>query len=87
VVAQPLTSSFRDPSGFVYSRAGILYRQVNRVFQDEFEAVAASGLYDDLARQQLLIPHETVGLELAATAEAAVVIQPEPVEFISYPYQ
>jgi hypothetical protein len=87
VVGPSLTSSFRDPSGFVYSRAGVLYRQVNRVFQDEFDAVAASGLYDDLARQRLLIPHRTVSLELAATAEAATVLQPEPVDFISYPYE
>jgi ribosomal protein L11 methylase PrmA len=87
VAGPPLTSSFRDPSGFVYSRAGVLYRQVNRVFQDEFEAVTASGLYDDLTRQRLLIPHRTVSLELAATAEAATVLQPEPVDFISYPYE
>jgi hypothetical protein len=87
VVGPPLASSFRDPSGFVYSRAGVLYRQVNRVFQDEFEAVTASGLYDDLARQRLLIPHRAVSLELAATAEAATVLQPEPVDFISYPYE
>jgi ribosomal protein L11 methylase PrmA len=71
----------------VYSRAGVLYRQVNRVFQDEFEAVTASGLYDDLTRHRLLIPHRTVSLELAATAEAATVLQPEPVDFISYPYE
>jgi ribosomal protein L11 methylase PrmA len=87
VVGPSLASSFRDPSGFVYSRAGVLYRQVNRVFQDEFEAVTASGLYDDLTRQRLLIPHRTVSLELAATAEAATVLQPEPVDFISYPYE
>lgn len=60
---------------------------MNRVFQGEFEAVTASGLYDDLARERLLIPHETVSLELAATAEAAVVLRPEPVDFISYPYE
>ncbi len=87
MVGRPLASSFRDPSGFVFSRAGVLYRQVNRVFQDEFEAVTASGLYDELARQRLLIPHETVSLELAATADAVRVLQPEPVDFISYPYE
>ncbi|MEP6687769.1 MAG: ATP-binding protein [Gemmatimonadales bacterium] len=41
---QPLGSSFRDPSGFVFTRSGVNYRQVNRVFQHEFEAVAGSGL-------------------------------------------
>jgi len=84
---QPLDSSFRDPSGFVFTRAGVLYRQVNRVFQQEFEAVTASGLYQELARDGLLVPHEAVPLELAATAEAAAVLRPEPVRFISYPYE
>ena len=84
---QPLDSSFRDPSGFVFTRAGVLYRQVNRVFQHEFEAVTASGLYQELARDRLLVPHRTVALDLAATAEAAAVLQPEPVRFISYPYE
>jgi hypothetical protein len=82
-----LDSSFRDPSGFVFTRAGVLYRQVNRVFRDEFEAVTASGLYDELARERLLIPHETVAVDLAATDEAVAVLQPEPVPFISYPYE
>jgi ribosomal protein L11 methylase PrmA len=87
VDGRPLDSSFRDPSGFVFTRGGILYRQVNRVFRNEFEAVTASGLYDELARQRLLIPHETVALDLAATDEAVAVLQPEPVQFISYPYE
>ena len=84
---QPLGSSFRDPSGFVYTRAGVLYRQVNRVFQDEFEAVAGSGLYDELAGQRLLVAHESVSLDLAASPDATAVLRPEPVHFISYPYE
>jgi hypothetical protein len=84
---RPLDSSFRDPSGFVFTRAGVLYRQVNRVFAPAFEAVSGSGLYDELSRQGLLIPHQVVSLDLAATDEAAAVLQPEPVGFISYPYE
>ena len=84
---RPLDSSFRDPSGFVYTRDGVLYRQVNRVFRDEFEAVTTSGLYDELARQGLLIPHRAASLELAASEGAVAVLQPEPVRFISYPYE
>ncbi|MBA3346659.1 MAG: class I SAM-dependent methyltransferase [Gemmatimonadales bacterium] len=79
--------SFRDPSGFLYTRNGTLYRQVNRVFQDRLAAFVGSGLYDELARDRLLIPHRPVGLELAATAEACAVLQPERVGFISYPYE
>jgi hypothetical protein len=79
--------SFRDPSGFVYTRDGTLYRQVNQGFRRQFEAFLASGLYDELTREGLLVPHEQVGLELAATGEACAVLRPERVAFISYPYE
>ena len=84
---QPLDSSFRDPSGFVFTRSGVLYRQVNRVFQDEFEAVSASGLYDELAGNRLLVAHRPVSLDLAASDQAAAVLEPERIPFISYPYE
>jgi len=83
----PLDSSYRDPSGFVFTRSGVLYRQVNRVFAEQFDAVTGSGLYEELARQRLLIPHRQVSIELAATDDAAAVLEPEPVRFISYPYE
>lgn len=84
---QAVEGSFRDPSGFVYTRDGILYRQVNTCFQQRFEAFLASGLYDELVREGLLVPHERVGLELSATSDAHAVIRPERVDFISYPYE
>jgi hypothetical protein len=84
---QAVEGSFRDPSGFVYTRDGILYRQVNLSSRQRFEAFLASGLYDELVREGLLVPHEQVGLELAATEEAFAVIRPLRVDFISYPYE
>jgi hypothetical protein len=87
VDGRPLDSSFRDPSGFVFTRSGVVYRQVNRVFANEFEAVTGTGLYDELSRQGLLIPHQPAALSLAATDEAVAVLQPEPIGFISYPYE
>jgi ribosomal protein L11 methylase PrmA len=84
---QAVEGSFRDPSGFVYSRNATLYRQINRSFRQEFEAFLASGLYDELVHDRLLVPHERVELELAATDEAYAVIRPERVEFVSYPYE
>jgi len=84
---QAVEGSFRDPSGFVYTRDGTLYRQVNSSFRQPFEAFLASGLYDELARDGLLIPHEQVGLELSATRDASAVIRPERIPFVSYPYE
>ena len=66
-----LDASFRDPSGFVYRRDGTLYRQVNRVFGEQFEAFMASSLYDELVRARLLIPPTVESLDLAAIGAGA----------------
>jgi ribosomal protein L11 methylase PrmA len=79
--------SFRDPSGFVYTAGGTLYRQVNHTFAEEFDSCTASGLYDDLVGSGLLVPHEPAALALAATADAHAVIRPARIDFISYPYE
>jgi hypothetical protein len=84
---QAVEGSFRDPSGFVYTRDGTLFRQINHSFRQPFEAFLGSGLYDELVRDGLLVPHEQVGLELSATTDAYAVIRPERVAFISYPYE
>lgn len=84
---QAVEGSFRDPSGFVYTRDGRLYRQVNLVFRDRFEAFLASGLCQELVRDGLLVPHREAPLGLAVTSEAVAVLEPEPVGFVSYPYE
>ena len=80
--------SFRDPSGFVYRRDDVLLRQVNRAYLEEWQALEASGLLASLIRSKRLIPHEDVALDLAASpGDAVAVIRPEPLEFVSYPYE
>jgi len=86
-----LAASFRDPSGFLFSRDGCLYRQVNRAYEQEYGRLMESGLYEKLVKAGLLIPHVEVDQppvhEEAAGATAHKVIQPERVPFISYPYE
>lgn len=84
---QAVDGSFRDPSGFVFTRDGTLYRQVNQPFKASFDAFIASGLYDELADDGLLVPHRNAPLGVAATGEACAVLEPERVPFISYPYE
>ncbi|AHG93590.1 nodulation protein NoeA-related protein (plasmid) [Gemmatirosa kalamazoonensis] len=84
---QVVAGSFRDPSGFVYTKNGTLYRQVNRVFAEEYDAVRASGLYEELASAGLLVAHAEDDPAAAATPDAHVVLRPERVPFISYPYE
>lgn len=85
--AEVLPSSFRDPSGFLFRRGGVLYRQVNRAYADAFDRLEESGLLARLWEDGLLIPHEAADPGLALTADAHTVIRPRPVPFISHPYE
>src|SRR5690349_1033164 len=80
-------ASFRDPSGFVFRRDGVLYRQINQRAKNDFELLYSSGLYDELVDAGHLIPHERVDLALAVSRDACAVIRPRQLEFISYPYE
>ena len=82
-----LSSSFRDPSGFLFSRAGVLYRQINRAYTDNYEQLTSSGLYDKLVKAGLLISHTETDEPAADPEVFWKIIQPSPVAFISYPYE
>src|SRR6187549_888634 len=82
-----LSASFRDPSGFLFKRDNVLYRQVNRKYEQEYVRLMESGLYEKLVKAKLLIPHvEAINVE-AESGECFKLIQPERVPFISYPYE
>jgi predicted nicotinamide N-methyase len=82
-----LPSSFRDPSGSLLRRDGVLYRRVNAVYAPHYDQLMASGLYEDLVGKGLLVPHEEVSLEGEEAAGAYKILRPERVPFISYPYE
>ncbi|MDO8754671.1 MAG: hypothetical protein Q7J80_12305, partial [Anaerolineales bacterium] len=52
-----LPASFRDPSGFLFYRSGVLYRQINRAYEKDYARLMDSGLYEKLVKAGLLIPH------------------------------
>jgi len=80
--------SFRDSSGFVFRREGVLYRQVNATFADEWEAALEAGILARWQRGGLLVGHEIIALDNAAEpAQAYAVLRPDPIPFISYPYE
>ncbi|GHT63437.1 nodulation protein NoeA [Spirochaetia bacterium] len=76
-------SSFRDPSGVIFEQDGIVYRKINPVYMNQYGHLMTSGLYEALVAARLLIPHETVNQE----KEDEILIHPEQVPFISYPYE
>ncbi len=84
---QRIPSSFRDPSGFLYQQDGRLLRQVNQVYQEDYDRLMASGLYQKLADKGSLVRHSEVAQAPAVPGPAYKVIEPERVAFISYPYE
>ena len=84
---QVLPSSFRDPSGYLFYLDGSLYRQINHNYKENYDHLMNSGLYDSLVNANLLIPHKEVDILESKTNEYYKIIKPEPIPFISYPYE
>jgi hypothetical protein len=81
------TVSFRDPAGFVYSQDGDLRRQVNLVYREHYDRLMTSGLYEELVSSGLLVRHEELEAPGWEPGLAYKVIRPEPIAFLSYPYE
>ncbi len=83
-----VSSSFRDPSGFLFTRDKTLYRQINKEYAAIYEKFMSGGLYDQLTKKGWLIPHEETTNIAPINADIAhKVIKPEMINFISYPYE
>lgn len=81
------SSSYRDPSGFIFTKDNITYRQVNQVFKEHFDLFFSSGCYEKLVKQKLLIPHEKLNENLTGSNDWYTTLKPEQIEFISYPWE
>lgn len=81
-----LKGSFRDPDSFVYTKKGGIFRQINKSYQDSFQELLNSGLYDLLVSSGLLLAHKEIN-ESEMSRESYKVIKPEQLPFISYPYE
>ena len=80
-------ASFRDPSGSVFAADGIVYRQVNRSYRDQYDQLMQGGLYDELTGRGLLISHEEVDHELLDDPVVYKVLQPQQLPLVTYPYE
>lgn len=84
-----LPASFRDPSGFVFSHEGAVYRQVNAIYASAFDQFVESGLYDQLTRKAYLVAHEEIDPGNLPPPQPGChkLLKPEQLPFISYPYE
>lgn len=82
-----LDSSFRDPSGYLYLKDGLIHRQVNKIYKNHYDHLINSGLYKTLVDTNLLIPHEEISINSGELNNAYKILKPEQISFISYPYE
>ena len=80
-------ASFRDPAAFVFTRDGVLYRQVNSSAAAAYDTLMSSGLYAALVDAGDLVSHEEMDPALSFDGRAYRVLKPKPVPFVSYPYE
>lgn len=80
-------SSFRDPSGFIFTHDREVYRQVNDVYKSAYDLLISSGLYDALCEKSYMVKHEEMNLEPFCAGNCYKTIKPEQISFISYPYE
>ncbi len=80
------SSSFRDPSGFIFRVNNEIYRQVNYSYKDDYDLLMNSGLYDKLTEKGFLIKHIEIDKKVEDD-NCYKTIKPEMIDFISYPYE
>lgn len=93
-LAHPMTkskqvhpASFRDRSGFIFTKDGMIFRQVNMSYREDYDLLIDSGLYRALTSQKYLIPHQETETQISGSKDSYKVIKPEPIAFVSFPYE
>jgi hypothetical protein len=80
-------ASYRDPSGFVFTYNGEVYRQVNQVYKKNFDLLISSGLYRELSGKGLLIEHKQIDQNFTGQELWYTTLKPERLNYISYPFE
>jgi ribosomal protein L11 methylase PrmA len=87
-----ISSSFRDPSGFLFIENGEIYRQINQSYRAHYDYFIKSSLYNNLVESNLLVKQTEIPQDMAGGSpnhypDYYKLIKPEPVPFISYPHE
>jgi hypothetical protein len=80
-------ASFRDPSGFVFNYDGVIYRQVNNYFKNDFGLLMNSGLYHSAIEKSLMLPHQEINKNFSGANDWHTTLLPEQLNYLSYPFE
>lgn len=75
-------SSFRDPSGYIFVKEGIVKRAVLPIYFKPYKTLKEKGIFKTLFEAGILIPHSEI-----SESDTEIIIQPEQIPFITYPYE
>ena len=76
------TSSFRDPSGYVFIENDTVKRVVNPIYFEQYNQLTSSGFYQNLFDKKYLISHKEV-----SKTDSEIIIEASKIPFINYPYE
>ncbi|GIZ10124.1 class I SAM-dependent methyltransferase [Flavobacterium sp. UMI-01] len=76
------TSSFRDPSGYVFTENDTVKRIVKPIYFEQFESLSSSGFYKELFAKKFLIEHQEV-----SKSDTEIILKATKIPFINYPYE
>lgn len=77
-----VSSSFRDPSGYVFVTENKIKRIINPIYFNQYKSLTDNGFYSLLFKKKYLIPHKT-----EITSKDQIIIESDKIPFISYPYE
>ena len=72
------SSSYKDPSGFVFEQFNQIYRAVNEVYKIHYDYFIKSELYALLSKKKILISHEESDINIDKE-NIYKIIKPTPV--------
>lgn len=76
------SSSFRDPSGYIFIDEGAVKRTIFPVYFKQYQALKKANIFHTLSKAGLLVSHTELSV-----SESEIIIQPEQIPFITYPYE
>ena len=80
MAGERLSGSFRDPSGYVFSEGGRLFRRITETGKRDFSCFINSGLAEKLSREGKIVPFGLSGKDDS-------LLELEKLPFITYPYE
>ncbi|RJQ27171.1 SAM-dependent methyltransferase [Candidatus Parcubacteria bacterium] len=80
-------SSFRDPSGTVFTRNGQIYRSIFKSGVDDFNAAKAADIYIRLVKKDLLLPFEEIDRPDFAAEDTVYCLSHPCLPMVSYPWE